>query len=251
MPQRKKKLIERKRHLSAIEEIFGIPEDRNGLYCISPYYADKNGKLLCKLGYTDAGFGNRLSHYHTSHPMGVFILAVIDLTHLTDQLRSHYERQMMKHFKEHRFNTTTRITGKSEWFYFPNQSVIFQGMQDIAKTIPGAVYYEAGRVTKSDCMLRFTDIKAAQEQYSVSVARDDLQRIEQARLKKVERTKANAKRKREQTLASKKKKKEPEISPQQLLKQQRAQERAQRLLKRQQEEERKRKRLRRLQRMLS
>ena len=87
-----------------------------GLYCIMPFeYLDENNKALFKIGLTTRSFKDRMENYHTSFPLGVYLVAFLKAptamrirrtgnTRTVTTLKAYYtaiEEAMIKLFKKY------------------------------------------------------------------------------------------------------------------------------------------------------
>lgn len=151
----RKKLIMRKRYV--IDDL-GIAG--GGMYCFLPFdRLDEDGKALFKIGYA-VDFKDRLEHYHSYFPLGVFIISFLEKPTLkrTAIVRSGKKGRMTNDEYYHKVETflkkaikerggeflysTTRIKydGRTEWVY-TDAETIYEAFTDTEQEFGGTTHF--------------------------------------------------------------------------------------------------------------
>jgi hypothetical protein len=103
----------------------------NGIYCYLPYERlDKDNKAVMKIGITTDTFARRLEQYHTYYPLGVMLVAFLEVApkKTGKGFTTYYKEiesfifQKMKDLGAKQIESSTRIK-PTEWFYCDEKQV--------------------------------------------------------------------------------------------------------------------------------
>ena len=127
---------------------------KSGLYCFLPYERiDKDKKAVFKCGMTTQDFADRIEHYHTYYPLGVYMCFFLSHARIKrGQNKDHVIRDMEKDLFDEivkqngkRMKFTTRPSPawdfKSEWFY-TRFSQLSKAFQNVADKYEGSKLYD-------------------------------------------------------------------------------------------------------------
>ena len=144
------------RKLTELDRL-GIPPSACGIYAILPFNnLSKDNKACFKVGMTASGFAQRFDSYHTSFPMGMYMVCFLQNPPVRVATRSnitkkqHYlkiEAHVFKFLTDHhadRIYSTTRVfgfdqgrqAGTSEYFY-TDENTLHLAFEDAYKKFGG------------------------------------------------------------------------------------------------------------------